>query len=141
MAGSSLTVTSMSNPYNLETKNNMIVLDWVSDDAAGNLDADIQAYFSTGYENITGHIVAIETIPGQNGDKTTDCPTNGYDITLEDPYGYDLAEGSLNDRSNSVAEVYQPQVPLVVDSELTVKITNAGNSKKGRIIIFVYRLK
>ena len=84
---------------------------------------------------LSGYIVDIETIPGLNGDKTTDCPTTLYDITLDDSYGYDLAGGALANRSASVAEKVVPSQPIPIDSEITISISAAGNAKRGRIIL------
>lgn len=147
MAGSNLTITSMSNPYGDTPQQNTIVLDWLSDDTAGTLSANICSTFAAAQKAIhknnpqpsklSGYIVGIETIPGENGDKTTDCPTALYDITLDDSYGYDLAGGSLANRSASVGEKVVSSQPIPIDSEITVSISAAGNSKKGRIIIYV----
>ncbi|MDP1614613.1 MAG: hypothetical protein Q8L68_02340, partial [Methylococcales bacterium] len=67
--------------------------DWLSD-ASGNATKDI-----TG---ITGFLTAIETIPGASGGLTTALPTTLYDITIKDPYGYDIAVGELANRSGTV---------------------------------------
>lgn len=149
MAGSTLTVTSVLNPsMNDNTKErNTIVLDWLSDDAAGNLSKDIAATYAaaqaalssylTQPDKITGYIVGIETIPGENGDLATDLPDDVYDITLDDPYDCDVAGGSLANRSGTVAQNVVPSAPMPVDSEITVEISNAGNAKRGRIILHI----
>lgn len=147
MAGSTLTITSVSNPSLDDKSRNTIVLDWLSDASAGTLSKNIASTYSMAQaalssylvqpDKLKGYIVGIETIPGENGDKTTDCPTNLYDITLDDPYGYDLAGGSLANRSSSVAEKVVPSSPIPVDSEITVSISAAGNAKKGRIILSI----
>ena len=146
MAGSTLTVV-MSNPYADNTDGNTIVLDWLSDDADGTVSIDIASTYATAQRavndalpqprKIEGCIFGLETIPGENGDKTTACPTALYDITLDDPYSYDLAGGSLANRSATVAEKAVPSQPIPIDSEATLKISNAGNSKKGRIILYI----
>ena len=140
MSGS-LVVTSLSDQK--------VVLDWVSEnggDDAGKVSAGIMSTYKAAFsasaylplkDEISGYIVGIETIPGLNGDKTTDCPTALYDITLDDSYGYALAGGSLANRSASVAEKVVPSQPIPIDSEITVSISAAGNSKKGRIIIHI----
>jgi len=146
MAGSALTVT-MSNPFGDDCDKNVIVLDWTSDSSAGTVAIDIASTFAAAQlavsqalpqpKKIKGYIKAIETIPGLLGDKTTTCPTTLYDITLDDPYDYDLAGGSLADRSASLAEKVVPSSPIPVDSEVTLSISSAGNSKTGRIIIYI----
>lgn len=146
MAGT-LTVTEMTNPYGDTPQHNKIILDWLSDASAGTVSSDICSTFAAAQKvigenmpqpsKLNGYIVAIETIPGLKGDKTTTCPTALYDITLDDEYGYDVAGGVLANRSASVAETKVPSQPIPIDSEITVSISNAGNEKTGRIIILL----
>jgi hypothetical protein len=147
MAGSILTVTSVSHPSMNGKEQNTIVLDWLSDASAGTLSKDIASTYSTAQavlssylvqpDKLKGYIVGIETIPGKDGNLTDNLPSNLYDITLDDPYDYDLAGGSLANRSGTVAEKVVPSQPIPIDSEVTLEITNAGNEKKGRIIIYI----
>lgn len=136
MAGSTLTVTKMSNPYGDRNMPNRITLDWLSDDTNGDLSKDIDAKFATPHITFEGwFIVGIETIPGENGDLTTDLPDDQYDLELHSPYDADLAGGSVKNRSGTIAQRESPYVLLPIDSEITIEIDNAGNSKKGRIIL------
>lgn len=139
----SLTVT-MSNPFANKGKND-ITLDWVSA-ADGSCSKAILSTSNSANDllfatharpsRIAGKLASIETIPGLSGDKTTLCPTDNYDITITDQYGYDIAVAELADRSTSVAQQIVPSVPIPVDTtELTLNITHAGDSKKGRVII------
>lgn len=147
MANSALTITEITHPSMSGTEQNTIVLDWLSDDAAGTLDFDIAATYSTAQaakssylvqpSKIKGYIKGIMTAPGEDGDLATALPTNLYDVTLENPYGYDLAGGALADRSGTVAEKVIPSQPVPIDSEITVKILHAGNARQGRIILYV----
>lgn len=84
---------------------------------------------------IRGRLVSIETIPGLLGDKLTTCPTTLYDITLLDPYALDIADGTLGDRSASLAEQVVFDTPIKIDSELTLTIAAAGDAKTGRMIL------
>jgi hypothetical protein len=84
--------------------------------------------------SVKGVIRSIQTAPGLNGDRTTTLP-NAYDLTLLDSYGVDVAEGKLMGRSGTVAEVVAFDHQKVIDSELTVTIAGAGDTKKGRVII------
>jgi len=148
MAGSALTVTVNGNPF-LDGHGDraQIICDWTSDAAAGTVAIAIASTYTAAQiayggmrpnpKRITGKIALIETIPGANGDKTTTCPTDQYDITLPDAYGYDVADGTLANRSNTVAETVVFEEPVAIDSDLTLTIAAAGNSKTGRLIIYV----
>lgn len=148
MAGSALTVTVNGNPF-LDGQHDraQIICDWTSDASAGTVALAIASTYAAAQlakspsypqpKRIVGRIALIETIPGANGDKTTTCPTDQYDITLLDAYGYDVADGTLANRSGSVAEAVVYEEPLTIDSDLTLTIASAGNSKTGRLIIYV----
>lgn len=138
MAGSSLTVTKMTNPYGDRNMQNIITLDWLSDDTDGDLSADIAASFATPHITFEGwFIVAVETIPGESGDLATDLPDDQYDIELHSPHDVDKAGGTLKDRSGTVGELVAPSVPIPIDSEITIEISNAGNEKQGRIKLYL----
>ena len=99
------------------------VVDWVSDSSTGNVVSD-PIY-------MVGFLYEVETIPGANGDKTTNTPTNLYDITITDPYGYDLMNNKLANRSGSVAQRQIAANPMWVDDYVTINISNAAvNSRK-----------
>lgn len=141
MAGSALIVT-MSNPYADMADPNKVTLDWTSDGSTGTVSIAICDTYATAQGEMTvypsklqGFLRSIETIPGLLGDKTTDVPTTLYDITLLDPYSYDISGNVLADRSASVAEMVIPTEPLYIDSEITLTISGAGNDKHGRIIL------
>jgi hypothetical protein len=140
MAGSLLTVTEFSDEQ--------IVLDWLSDDAAGNLSEDVISTYKTALaiaassylvvpDIINKMITGLEAIPGENGDLTTDVPSDLYDITVTNAYGTDLAVGELANLSSSSATKVTSLEPVSVKTEITINITNAGNSKKGRLIIYL----
>ena len=141
-----LVVTSMSHAEADGVEQNTIVLDWISH-TDGTVSADIASTFAAAQKaihknnpqptKIKGPLVGIETIPGLNGDLTTALPSNLYDITLDDPYNLSLAATALANRSGTVAEKVVPSQPIPVDSEITLEITNAGDTKKGRIILYL----
>lgn len=149
MAGSALTVTVNGNPYlDGHRDRAQIICDWTSDASAGTVAIAIASTYTAAQiayggmrpnpKRITGNIRLVETIPGLLGDKTTTCPTDNYDITLPDAYGFDVMEGGLANRSSSVAQIVSFEAaPLPIDSDLTLTIANAGNSKTGRVIITV----
>jgi hypothetical protein len=84
---------------------------------------------------ILGVLKSVETIPGALGVPATNPPTDQYDVTLVDNYGFDVAGGNLANRSNTVAEKVYPTSEIIVDSELTLTIAAAGSGLKGRIIL------
>jgi len=143
----SLTV-AMENPYADMCDANTITLDWVSGNAGdgdgGEVTQSICAVFaaavpplSVSPQRIRGFIRSIETIPGASGDLATAVPTLNYDITITDPYGYDVIAGEVANRSNAVAEKKVPTSPIYVNSELVLNIENAGDTKQGRILLHV----
>lgn len=149
-------VVSIENPQYLNGYNNLpctIVVDCTSD-ADGNLSGAICSTYeataltqggSTTYAGVTtpskpiskimGKIKSIETAPGASGDLSTDLPTDAYDLTITDPYSFDVACGYLVNRSGTVAQNIIPISDIFVNSELTVNGSNMGNAKKIRIII------
>jgi hypothetical protein len=106
------------------------VVDWVSITGGTAVSMNI---------NMVGFLVEVETIPGQNGVPATDPPDSLYDITITDPYGYDLMGGKLADRSNTVAERKLAANPMWVDDYVVINISGAGDANQGRIIIWVDR--
>ena len=136
-----LTVSTENKYLRAEMEPFKLVLDWVSA-ADGSVSLGIVATLKAAQSKapfpsrIKGKIVKVQTIPGLNGDKTTATPTALYDITLLDAYSGDVADGNLMNRSASAAETVIPSAPIPVDGELTLTIANAGDTKKGRIIIW-----
>lgn len=140
----SLTVNIQGNPF-LDGLSDPaeIVLDWVSSDVGG-VSQKIASVYSAAQDavggrvkpaKVRGMILGIETAPGLNGDLTTALPTTLYDITLLDAYGLDVMDGTLANRSGTVAEKVVASAGIPVDSELTLTIAAAGDTKKGRMII------
>lgn len=108
------------------------ILDWLTD-AAGANDQDISALTGA----LGGRIIAVETIPGQNGDLTTDLPTNLYDIAIDDEYATDVMAGALANQSGTVGARTNPANPPPIWDPLVLDLTNGGNAKQGRLIIVV----
>lgn len=126
----------------------IITLDWTSTDlgavSLGICSTYNAAWLAAGKQlpyvaAINGRISSIETIPGLLGVPATDPPTNLYDITLLDAYGYDVADGNLGDLSSSLAKTLVFDTPIPINSELTLTISAAGNALHGRIIITVVK--
>jgi hypothetical protein len=113
-------------------------IDWKCD-ASG----DGNAYFDTDLSLglITGTIEFILTAPGENGDLTTDLPTASYDLYLRDAHGYNWVGTTLENRSGTVAELVVPASTIVlIAQQLRLVVDNAGNAKRGRIVIGIKSL-
>lgn len=108
------------------------ILDWACD-GSGDVDQSITDLLGT----LDGKIVALETSPGNEGDRSTLLPTVGYDIEIQDEYECDVAAEVLADRSGTVAERVNPTVPIPIWSPLTLIISAAGISTKGRLLIII----
>jgi hypothetical protein len=144
MAGT-VTVTSMSNPEARDGANKVII-DWIST-AAGAADGALCTLFSAarlatfGYafpqpSKFRGKLIRVATAPGLNGDLATALPTAGYDLTLTATHGTDVCSGYIKDRSGTLGEQWVPAQPVAVDTELTLNVSNAGDTKKGRVILY-----
>ena len=108
------------------------ILDWICT-AGGVVDQSITDLIG----EVGGRVIAFETVPGLNGDLTTQLPTNLYDVTIEDAYATDIAAGALADRSGTVGERVNPSVAIPVWGALTLVIAAAGVTEAGRIIIVI----
>ncbi len=112
----------------------LLTLDWTSA-TGGTVSLSIATALGLGTDiPILGDIRWIETVPGNEGDLTTDTPDQ-YTVTLLDEYGADVADGRLSNRSNLVAERVVFEEPLACHGDLTLTVTTAGDAKKGRILI------
>ncbi len=120
-----------------------ITVDWTSDgdgDATGNLAAlfsAAKADYEPTLTAIKGLVRSTQTIPGEEGDLTTDLPSDEYDLTITDAYGEDILNGAGANRSGTASQVILQANTRIIDSELAISISNAGDSKKGRIIIML----
>lgn len=81
-----------------------------------------------------GKVIGFSTIPGTAGD----APTDNYDVTVADAEGHDVLLGGGADRDTLNTEhVADANLGAVAGSVLTLNITNAGNAKKGTVILWV----
>ena len=115
-----------------------IVFDWVSDDTTGAVSG------TTG--KIVGELIKAVTDPSDSA-----APTDNYDIALTGGLGDNLLADSvsnLTNRDTSSVEVAYLNLsdggasplklsafPVVCDA-ITVAVTNAGNSKAGRLVLY-----
>lgn len=96
--------------------------------------------------NIWGTILRVVTDPG------SPAPTDNYDLTAPDEFGFDVLGGAGRgtDRDTTTTEHFCPGVaftdgtttsvmPVVVCGDVTLTLANAGDSKVGTITIFVKR--
>lgn len=114
-----------------------IVADWTSDAADGTCSGTTR--------KISGRLIKAVTDPGSV------APTDDYDISITDEEGSDVLSPCQNTLANrdstSTEQVYflvkdtagtplaQSLHPAVCD-QLTISISNAGNSKTGQLIMY-----
>jgi len=102
---------------------------WLSD-ASG--DATISLADYKGYE-----IIAVQTVPGENGDLATDLPSADYNVTLIDAYGMDWFYEEGLKRSGTVAEGFCKEGMIPFSDSTTLTIADAGNAKQGLVNIWI----
>lgn len=115
------TVTTTEEIY---TSVKQITWEWTS--TAGGLAGDTStAYFD-------GEVVGFITDPD-----AVAAPTASYDIVITDAAGYDVLAGQGANRSASATEYVTAKENLgaVCNSRLTLAVTNAGDTKKGKVIL------
>ncbi len=121
-----------------------ITIDWTSTDG-GAVSGDIAATFTASKKDyepaltaIRGKFQSAQFIPGKGGDLATDLPTNLYDVTITDAYGQDILGSQGGDRSGTESDIIlEGSGQWRIDSELTLTIAHAGETKQGRIIIML----
>lgn len=112
-----------------------VIVDWTSDSATGAV---------TGMSRkVVGDLIKGVTDPGAT------APTDDYDITITDEEGADVLAASfdnLADRDTANSETVHfgltdGAAPIaafpVVCGKLTIAVTNAGNSKVGRLVLYL----
>ncbi|RLC26221.1 MAG: hypothetical protein DRH37_11870 [Deltaproteobacteria bacterium] len=82
-------------------------------------------------------LLKVQTVPGEDGDLTTDLPT-GYDIEINDIYGEDIMDSDLANCSGTVAKSFHSSPEFISSGALTIVVSNAGNAKQG-IVILTFR--
>ena len=92
---------------------------------------------------VSGQIVRVVSVPSASA-----APTANYDVTLTDADGVDVLAGQGANLSATLSANVCPGtplkdgtttsvLPLVVDSILTLNVSNAGDSKAGKVVIYV----
>lgn len=112
-----------------------VLVEWTSDSATGAVSGTTR--------KIVGQIVKATTDPGSA------APTDNYDIAITDEEGVDIlanCQTTLANRDTSnTEETYfflqeatpsaSIRLPVVCD-QLTIAVSNAGNSKTGQLILY-----
>lgn len=123
----------MSGVTNHQSKKKVfpITCDWTSD-ASG--DAAINILDYSGYK-----LSSILFVPGENGDLATDLPTDQYDsVLIDDASGVDmLALEGMNRSGTAADDVIVSTTDVLIFGAMTLTISNAGNTKKGRVYILM----
>jgi len=80
----------------------------------------------------TGELVRLITDPGAT------APTHDYDVAINDDDGFDALLGAGADRDTvNTEQVLASSLGCVVNSKLTLSITNAGNAKVGTVYVYI----
>jgi hypothetical protein len=104
--------------------------DWQSGDAA---DDDAGAAAATSTAVFNGDIIGLATVPD-----AVAAPTDDYDVAITDSRGLDVLMGAGADRDTANTEyVVGSSLGAVVESTLTLGVTNAGNVKKGNVYVWI----
>ncbi len=104
-----------------------IVFDWTS---ASNGTAS----GTTSYALYNGRVRGLTTVPGAD----TAAPTDNYDITITDSDGDDVLLGAGANRHTSTTQhVSEGSLGNVVESALTLNVSAAGDSKAGKVILWI----
>ncbi len=104
--------------------------------------ADGSATLASG-SAVSGRIERVVIVPSASV-----APSNLYDATMTDEDGIDVLAGQGANLSGSNASQVCPAVPLkdgtttadypaTVDGILTLNITNAGDTKEGKVVLYV----
>jgi hypothetical protein len=80
-----------------------------------------------------GKLIQVTTVPDG-----TAAPTDNYDVEVQDADGVDLLQGNGADRDTANTEhIAEANLGAVAASKLTLAVTNAGDTKKGVVYVYV----
>ena len=105
----------------------LVTCDWTSAASGGSVTENA----STKY--YTGKVIYAAFEPGAT------TPSDNYDVTVLDKNSNDILNGLGVDRSNA-ATVYVDEydgLGAVANSQITVTVANAGNSKTGSVYLWI----
>jgi hypothetical protein len=122
MAGSATTFTEI-----IHGSVKLVKCAWTADDATG-------AVSGTSTEYYNGKILGLATVPGTGGTQPDDL----YDVAVTDNNSLDvlMSAGANRDELNT-EYVLSTSLGAVVESQLTVAVTNAGNSNTGTVYLYI----
>lgn len=112
------------------------IMDWTSDSSG-----DVTEIPTDGH--VSGAILRVVTVPS-----ATAAPSDNYDVTCLDENGVDIFAGQGANRDTANAEHFKPGVPfkdgtttstdvICIDDILTLTVDNAGDTKQGRVVIYL----
>lgn len=129
-----VTITELPSQYGSYEKLRKITWEWTATDLGVVTDSTTAGLVNKTTQKYTGEIIRLVTIPGTS----TDAPADNYDVTIEDSDGADVLVGAGADRDTANMEQKLASVlGCVYDSQLSLKIANAGDAKKGTVILYV----
>lgn len=100
---------------------------WTSDSGTGGVSG-------TTPKSYNGKILGLATVPGLSGAQ----PDDNYNVTAIDSDSLDvLMGGGLTRDETNTEYVLSTSLGAVVESQLTVTIDTAGNSKTGVVYIYI----
>jgi len=102
---------------------------WTSD---GSGDATIEMEDYSGYE-----MCAVQTVPGAEGDRTTQCPSSTYLVTYLDSYDFDWFYNEGAARSVSAADAFCKDGLIPVSDSGVITISGTGGIAQGIINIWL----
>lgn len=79
-----------------------------------------------------GQILRLVTIPDG-----TAAPTDNYDVVINDADGVDALNAKGADRDTADTEQVVADLGCVANDKLTFSISNAGDTKKGTVILYL----
>lgn len=84
-------------------------------------------------ESFDGKLIQVTTVPDG-----TAAPTANYDVEVQDADGVDLLQGNGANRDAAVTEhIAEANLGAVAVSKLTLAVTNAGDTKKGTVYVYL----
>lgn len=101
-----------------------ITFAWTSDG-----DGDAEGTTTYAYD---GAIIAMMTIPDG-----TSAPSDNYDVAVNDANGHDVLFGAGANRDEATTEYVTSALGAVAGSTLTVSVSNAGDTKKGTVVLWL----
>jgi len=106
-----------------------IKFDWESEDGEANAGKATK----TTEKTYSGEILRLVTIPD-----SVAVPSNQYNVAVNDEDDTDVLMGAGADRSDvNTEQVLASSLGCVANDKLSLSISNAGNAKKGTVIVYV----